>query len=190
MADGERPHGWKRHTYTPLGSTSSIRLLRWQQRANINGYDRVYELIEVSLENVPAYEALSYAWGSRDLRPAVRIGDSYVFVTLSCFHALRHLPKTVWENGKRTVSWFEGQTRYIWIDAICINQDSIRERNQQVSIMSEIYRRAQRVLVWLDITSIDPDLPLDIHAGVASEAFKMNNVELTRWKNPVNVVSA
>ncbi|KAF8866268.1 hypothetical protein BDZ45DRAFT_640400 [Acephala macrosclerotiorum] len=39
----------------------------------------------------------------------------------------------------------------LWIDSICINQSSeaIEERNQQVGLMGEVYKRAKRVVVWL-----------------------------------------
>ncbi|KAF5577127.1 heterokaryon incompatibility 6 OR allele [Fusarium pseudocircinatum] len=36
-----------------------------------------------------------------------------------------------------------------WIDAICINQDDIQERNSQVAMMSQIYGSAHSVLAWL-----------------------------------------
>ena len=37
----------------------------------------------------------------------------------------------------------------LWIDAIYINQNDIQERNLQVSRMSEVYRKALRVIIWL-----------------------------------------
>ncbi|KAL6918229.1 hypothetical protein FSST1_009724 [Fusarium sambucinum] len=37
----------------------------------------------------------------------------------------------------------------LWIDAICINQDDIAERNSQVTMMSQIYGSAHGVLAWL-----------------------------------------
>ena len=42
-----------------------------------------------------------------------------------------------------------GRGAYLWVDALCINQDDIPERSHSVRIMSAIYRRAERVLVWL-----------------------------------------
>jgi hypothetical protein len=39
--------------------------------------------------------------------------------------------------------------RTIWVDAICIDQSNPDERSQQVQLMGQIYRNAQRVLVWL-----------------------------------------
>lgn len=37
----------------------------------------------------------------------------------------------------------------VWVDAVCINQQDIAERNAQVSLMGEIYSQASQVLVWL-----------------------------------------
>ena len=47
-----------------------------------------------------------------------------------------------------------------WIDAICINQADIEEKNDQVPMMRDIYMIAKRVVAWLgDIT---PNLQLVI----------------------------
>ena len=37
-----------------------------------------------------------------------------------------------------------------WIDALCIDQGSFTERNQQVRLMGEIYSRANRAVAWLE----------------------------------------
>lgn len=37
----------------------------------------------------------------------------------------------------------------IWIDAICISQEDIQERNSQVALMPFIYTRARTVIAWL-----------------------------------------
>jgi hypothetical protein len=37
----------------------------------------------------------------------------------------------------------------LWVDAICINQDHLAEKNHQVKNMGSIYWMAERVLVWL-----------------------------------------
>jgi hypothetical protein len=39
--------------------------------------------------------------------------------------------------------------RTVWIDAICINQDDILERNVQVQMMGMVYEKATCVLIWL-----------------------------------------
>ncbi|KAK0715467.1 heterokaryon incompatibility protein-domain-containing protein [Lasiosphaeris hirsuta] len=40
---------------------------------------------------------------------------------------------------------------YLWVDALCINQADVSERNQQVSIMGQIYSNALRVISWLGV---------------------------------------
>lgn len=37
----------------------------------------------------------------------------------------------------------------LWIDSICINQQSIPERNEQVSFMGHIFEMAEQVYIWL-----------------------------------------
>lgn len=37
----------------------------------------------------------------------------------------------------------------LWVDQICINQDDLKEKSQQVSLMGTIYRWAWSTLVWL-----------------------------------------
>ena len=42
-----------------------------------------------------------------------------------------------------------------WIDAICINQQDLRERSQQVQMMGRIYGCAEEVVIWLgNMTSL------------------------------------
>jgi len=40
-------------------------------------------------------------------------------------------------------------TVLIWVDAVCINQADIREKNEQISPIREIYGGAKEVVVWL-----------------------------------------
>jgi hypothetical protein len=35
------------------------------------------------------------------------------------------------------------------VDAVCINQENLLERNSQVQIMDQIYRNAETVRIWL-----------------------------------------
>ncbi|KAK3364200.1 heterokaryon incompatibility, partial [Lasiosphaeria hispida] len=39
--------------------------------------------------------------------------------------------------------------RYLWVDAICINQSDIAEKNVHMPQMHLVYQRAARVVVWL-----------------------------------------
>ncbi|KAH6859114.1 heterokaryon incompatibility protein-domain-containing protein [Alternaria rosae] len=84
----------------------------------------------------PKYECLSYAWGTDDHKRPVTINASSLPVTATLHVALEHLRH-------------RSQERKIWIDAICVNQRDIAERNSQVAIMRKIYQNAMRVIVWI-----------------------------------------
>ena len=45
------------------------------------------------------------------------------------------------------------ETRTLWIDALCINQNDERDKTDQVKVMAQIYENASRTLVWLGPTS-------------------------------------
>lgn len=93
-------------------------------------------LAPVEFGEKPQYEALSYMWGdSAALRP-ISINRQTIFVRKNLFDALLYL-----RNQRRKLR--------IWIDALCINQEDIAERNRQLRIMHHIYSRARTVIVWL-----------------------------------------
>ncbi|OAG05795.1 HET-domain-containing protein, partial [Paraphaeosphaeria sporulosa] len=75
----------------------------------------------------------------RDDQPFDRVilcNGKHLFVTKNCVDII---------NLSRRLS----RPFHIWIDAICINQDDTLEKGKQVSLMSEIYRKAIQVNVWL-----------------------------------------
>jgi len=55
--------------------------------------------------------------------------------------------KNLWQFLSRL--HLDHEQRYIWADAICIDQSSDEERSQQVALMSSIYQNAEDVLAWL-----------------------------------------
>ncbi|TKA61266.1 hypothetical protein B0A55_10991 [Friedmanniomyces simplex] len=61
-------------------------------------------------------------------------------------------------------------TQWLWIDAICINQQDMAERAEQVSRMADIYRRSECLEVWLGEFSSDR----------AEEALELELVEALR----------
>ncbi|RYP51584.1 hypothetical protein DL768_003091 [Monosporascus sp. mg162] len=78
------------------------------------------------------YESLSYTWGvPRGTRPVLCDGMT-ILVTPNCEQALLHLRRKF-------------TSRNIWIDAICINQQSVSEKNHQRDPdLSGVLRRAGR----------------------------------------------
>ena len=47
------------------------------------------------------------------------------------------------------------EPRILWVDAICINQQSVVERGTQVALMLDIYARAENVQIWLGPASMN-----------------------------------
>ena len=84
-----------------------------------------------------AYEALSYEWGKsdRDVAP------------IQLNHSTHHVRKNLWQALQHLRS--KERPRIFWVDALCINQRDVKERNHQVSQMGKIYESATNVVVWL-----------------------------------------
>jgi hypothetical protein len=60
----------------------------------------------------------------------------------------------------------------MWIDAICICQEDLAERSQQVAIMGTIYARAVKTKVWLERESPATVRGLDLIEFIAEECRK------------------
>ena len=82
------------------------------------------------------YEALSYVWGDAGGSRCIHVNDHAFPVTPNLDIALRYLRSAT-------------ETRMLWIDAICIDQNNATEKACLVGMMREIYAQASRVLVWL-----------------------------------------
>ncbi|KAI0433017.1 heterokaryon incompatibility protein-domain-containing protein [Xylaria sp. FL1042] len=106
------------------------------------------ELNTTSLLDNPVFEALSYTWG--EPRPTRKI-------------FINGKRRTVGENLEFALSHlrYDDRSRTLWVDAICINQDDISERNSQVRLMGTIYSRASGVLAWLGPEYNDSDLAFE-----------------------------
>jgi Heterokaryon incompatibility protein (HET) len=89
------------------------------------------------------YEPLSYEWGPSGYDQFIWLGDRKVYVRENLYWALRHLR-------------YERAVRVLWIDALCIDQTNVVERNHQVTWMGEIYKRAVRVVIWLGRALLSP----------------------------------
>jgi hypothetical protein len=96
---------------------------------------------------------LSYAWGDlQGPKFPILIGDQLLHVGENLFDGLLHL-----QSDNELV---------IWIDAICINQNSNSERNSQVKKMKLIYQNASKVIVWLGLASYNSPIAIDFVHGI------------------------
>lgn len=122
------------YLYEPLVNATSIRLLTLCPG---NTLDEIKcDLKTVSLADKPEYEALSYVWGSTKRDYTLTCDRRSLKITKSLHVVLRRLRRT-------------SHARVLWIDQLCINQDDLQERSEQVQIMREIYRNARLVVLWL-----------------------------------------
>ena len=123
--------------YQPLKS-DEIRLL--QPLSHSSGPLR-YTIIHVSLTSKPLYAALSYTWGSPGDTHHVSLNGQRFPIRQNLYDALNQI------LGSQLVK------RYLWVDAICINQgenvEALDERSTQITLMRQIYEQAEKVLVWL-----------------------------------------
>jgi hypothetical protein len=128
-----------RGIYKPLEeSTSTIRLLCLEPGSfGTPLHGRLFHLYtHAGIRRYP-YECISYAWGEPVFSGEIHIiGCGMLQITPSLQSALQHLR---YQTGQR----------WLWADAICIDQKDLKERSAQVAIMFEIFRLASRVLVWL-----------------------------------------
>lgn len=119
--------------YEPLDTSgSAIRLLQilpGSRDSNIQ-----CEISHRPLVN-NGHVCLSYMWGSNEFSRTILVNGRELLIhrNLWCFLA-----------AARRMDIFEP----LWIDAICIDQQSLKERNHQVQLMTEIYRQAKHVIIW------------------------------------------
>jgi hypothetical protein len=115
-------------------------------------------LIKASLDSDLRYEALSYTWGEPINEAKITVNSITVPVRRNLSDALYHL------RGD--------ETRILWIDAICIDQNNIPERNDQVRMMRQIYEKAQRVVIWLGIESDNSNLAFKFMSFISKDRRK------------------
>ncbi|KAK9413750.1 putative Heterokaryon incompatibility domain-containing protein [Seiridium unicorne] len=104
----------------------------------------------LAAESLHKYECLSYCWGNTmDLmKICLGVNDGAEnddeqpkyqdFLITGNLH-----------SAFRRLRFQDGRERTLWVDAICINQDDMVERGEQVSMMRQIYARASNVVIWL-----------------------------------------
>lgn len=93
-------------------------------------------ILPMNQNDSASYGALPYTWGSSNRPCVVVLNDRLFFVTVSLYNALMYLRRS-------------DRPRWLWADAICINQDDVAEKNFQVPMMTSIYRNADSVIVWM-----------------------------------------
>ncbi|KAK5200150.1 hypothetical protein LTR99_004947 [Exophiala xenobiotica] len=89
----------------------------------------------------PAYTAVSYTWSPVTPRQTIKLNGRNISVGYNLWLLLTHLRRA-------------GDQSLVWVDALCIDQDNVLEKNAQVSIMRLIYQQASQIFAWLGEASI------------------------------------
>lgn len=103
-----------------------------------------------SLQGAPKYKAVSYVWGSPSNTKPISVNDATVHATMNLHDALLEIRASLHKSHA------DDGAAYLWVDALCINQDAA-EKNHQVAMMQEIYPEAEEVLMWVRFDSTKAD---------------------------------
>lgn len=120
--------------HKPLDETkSSLRLVTVNSELSADGFIQCY--VSHSTLDRASYVCLSYQWGPPRSFARIHINGAPFYVRsnlLNFLQTVRQMPMT-----------------FYWIDAICIDQENISERNHQIAQMGRIFSGAFLVYLWL-----------------------------------------
>lgn len=136
------------------------------------------------------YTALSYYWGDLDSTEVILVKRAYPTVDETRFEVPITSALAAGLREIRAQATTRAPSTCLWVDAICINQTNIPERNYQVKIMYDIFAASHGVVGWLGelTTEIDQSLswliglytwkevPVDINPSVREQFSKIQTL--------------
>ncbi|CAG9939881.1 unnamed protein product [Clonostachys rosea f. rosea IK726] len=140
---------------------AEIRVLEIQSGDKDSPLECKYHIANLTDLNL-TYEALSYAWGTphTDNDRLLKIDNGHVQITSTLLDAIQNLR-------------LPDRNRFMWIDALCINQADDEEKTVQVDMMDQIYSKCEQSVVWLghlgDVQPTDAEAVFDLIFWVAGE---------------------
>lgn len=124
------------YKYTPLSIARSTRVIEVLP-ARVTSAAVVIQIHEIQLDHLDIpYEAVSYTWDGQIPDEPIECHRKRLYVTKNANDILRRLRRP-------------RRARFIWIDAICIDQTCDQDKYSQIVLMADIYRKATQVVVWL-----------------------------------------
>lgn len=148
-------------------SLREIRLLSSASRDN----GTTWKLTTFALETSPPFTALSYLWGNAAEKVDIKVNSQLVPITSSLALALRHIT-CHWRQQfpSRQIGDF-----YLWTDALCINQNDVKEREEQVKLMAPLYSAAEIVMSSLGPSTEAIEVSFNTLHLVHSEVRNLDN---------------
>lgn len=165
-----------RTIHEPLAE-GSMRLLRIVTASNAEETISC-ETIHVLFGEKRKFEALSYRWGESMAEKPILLNGVEIKVRQNLRDALCILRRRA------------GSDKLYWIDALCINQDDVAERNLHLQLMHSIFFRASTVLVWLGkmYDQYEPTVSL-LQGFEDAEQSKRSEKHLSRMKEEIKANS-
>ena len=102
-----------------------------------------------------SFEAVSYSWGHRPPGSTITCNGEAVLINNSLAVALRYLR-------------YQQASRWLWCDAVCINQKDDEEKSNQVRMMMLIFSKAETVVAWLGLDDVDTSAVFDTCRSAAT----------------------
>jgi hypothetical protein len=100
-------------------------------------------------KSAPKYIAQSYVCGEGECDFKITVNGNAHYIQPNLSIALRQTKRALQnrESGEEPASW--AQITWLWIDAICIDQGNVAEREMQIKFMEHIYRGASMTFISL-----------------------------------------
>jgi hypothetical protein len=155
-------------SYYPLQG-NDIRCIKVRPLENVEGRVEC-TLVQAPIEELH-YTSLSYSWGAQQIHETVYLDGTPIEVTTNLAAFLRQMAKDLLEDSKSATS-----SAHFWIDALCIDQANMSERNAQVKRMGDIYSAADGVLVWLGPAGEHSDAGVERIRTIAHNFDKLGKV--------------
>lgn len=147
----QRPHSYD-YTYKPLQPPREFRLIRF--RDFLHNEKCELHIFHIDGDECPPFSAFSYTWGAplstqKSEEDYADTDDTKKILILETESGPKQL-----KIGKNLYDGLVQLTKtdkpeWLWVDAICINQDDVDERCSQVTLMGAVYSYCQKVIVWL-----------------------------------------
>jgi hypothetical protein len=166
-------------THTPLDlERNQIRLIRINQ-GQPNAPVVECEIALFDRAQCPKYDALSYVWGPDAATNEIRLNGRAFYVRDNLHAFLKQAQAGGMASARSGLPLYT--PGYLWIDQICIDQNTIAEKSQQVQRMSKTFNGAQQVITWLGKASEDSNDAMEFIPKVVDHAldsgFRLEDAE-------------
>ncbi|KAH7401674.1 heterokaryon incompatibility protein-domain-containing protein, partial [Pyrenochaeta sp. MPI-SDFR-AT-0127] len=157
------------YRYLPILADQDMRVLKLEPALHYND-PLVASLFSRPIQDdtespSPTYQCISYCWGIFEKSGWLICDNQRLSITANVDAILRHLRKA-------------SKPRNLWIDTLCINQADDWEKANQVRSMGRIYKRADKVHIWLG-TANDKDCIPSVFAIFREQVNTVEQLILT-----------